>query len=154
MVPGRAPKHRLAADQLGLNGHVTFTGYLPHEDLRFIYARASVLVHPARTETHFGIPNVIIEAQAASLPVVCTPLPALAELIEDGASGLYVPEDDVERLAGTLKGLFEDPARRRHLAAEGLRRVSERFDISETAAVFARLFWATPGAHKQREAAG
>ena len=149
----RARLTRLA-DQLGLNGHVTFTGYVPHEDLGRIYARASVLVHPARREIHFGIPNVIIEAQAASLPVVCSPLPALAELIEDGASGLYVPEDDVERLAETLKGLFEDPARRRHLAAEGLRRVSERFDISETAAVLARLFSATPGKPKQREAAG
>lgn len=149
----RAQLTRLAA-QLGLNGNVTFTGYLPHEDLARIYACASVLVHPARTDIHFGIPNVIIEAQAASLPVVCTPLPALAELIEDGTSGLYVPEDDVDRLSATLKELFDHPTRRRHLAAEGLRRVSARFDISETAAAFARLFSARTGTAKLPKVAG
>jgi len=148
----RAGLTRLAA-QLGLNGNVTFTGYLPHEDMNLIYASASVLVHPARRDIHFGIPNVIIEAQAASLPVVCTPLPSLAELIEDGTSGVYVPEDDVERLSETLKDLFEHPDRRRRLAAEGLRRVTARFDISETAATLARLFSPRPGAAKLPEAA-
>jgi glycosyltransferase involved in cell wall biosynthesis len=142
------------ARQLGLHGRVTFTGYVPHEDLAKLYARASVLVHPARTATHFGIPNVIIEAQAASLPVVCTPLPALAELIEDGASGLYVPEDNVTALAGTLQTLFAEPARRRRLAAEGLRRVAARFDISQTAARFASLFAVAPRTQEHQTATG
>jgi len=148
----RARLTRLAGE-LGLDGRVTLTGYVPHEDLSQMYAQATVLVHPARAETHFGIPNVIIEAQAASLPVVCTPLPALAELIEDGTSGLYVPQDDVTSLADTLKKLFTEPARRRRLAAEGLRRVTQRFDISETAATFGRLFSATPGTPGRREVA-
>ena len=107
---------------------------------------------PARAATHFGIPNVVVEAQAASLPVVCTPLPALPELIEDGTSGLYVDEDDADGLARTLRSLFADPAWRRRLAAEGLRRVAARFDITETAATLASLF-ATPG-RKLREMAG
>jgi glycosyltransferase involved in cell wall biosynthesis len=144
---------RLAAD-LGLAGQVTFTGYLPHERLADLYARATVLVHPARSATHFGIPNVIIEAQAASLPVVCTPLPALRELIEDGTSGVYVPEDDVDELAGALRRLFEEPARRRRLAAEGLRRVTALFDIRETAEVFVGLFTNTVRAPQLREAHG
>ncbi len=144
---------RLAAE-LGLAGQVMFTGYLPHERLADLYATATVLVHPARSATHFGIPNVIIEAQAASLPVVCTPLPALRELIENGTSGVYVPEEDVDALATTLRGLFEDPARRRHLAAEGLRRVTALFDITETAEAFVGLFTNTAAAPRLREAVG
>jgi colanic acid/amylovoran biosynthesis glycosyltransferase len=134
----RASLTRLAAD-LGLAPHVTFTGYVPHEDLAELYAQASVLVLPARAATHFGIPNVIVEAQAASLPVVCSPLPALSELLEDGVSAVYVPQDDAPRLAVALRALFEEPARRRRLASEGLRRVTARFDITETSKTWVRL---------------
>lgn len=147
------PRLTRLATQLGLDGHATFTGYLPHEDLARLYASATVLVHPARAATHFGIPNVIIEAQAASLPVVCTPLPALQELIEDGKSGIYVPEENEKELATTLGRLFAEPAWRRRLAAEGLRRVSALFDISETAATFAGLFFGECFPRRQ-EAAG
>jgi glycosyltransferase involved in cell wall biosynthesis len=120
------------AHGLGLGGHVTFTGYLPHEELAAHYARATLLVHPARSANHFGIPNVILEAQAARVPVVCTRLPALAELLEDGVSGIYVPEDDARVLAKTLTELFSDPARRERLAEAGFHRVTERFDIERT----------------------
>ena len=119
-----------------------------------LYAKASVLVLPARAATHFGIPNVIVEAQAASLPVVCTRLPALSELIEDDVSGVYVPEDDAPRLAQALRALFDDPARRRRLAAEGLRRVTARFDISETAQAWVRLLTGAEAASARRAAAG
>jgi glycosyltransferase involved in cell wall biosynthesis len=128
------------ARALGVAAHATFTGYLPHEDVIRAYARASVLVLPARAANHFGIPNVILEAQAARLPVVCTPLPALAELIEEGTSGVYVPEDDVERLAAALGALHADPARARRLGEEGRRRVVERFDLERTVGTLARLF--------------
>jgi glycosyltransferase involved in cell wall biosynthesis len=117
---------------LGLDAHVTFTGYLPHEELAAHYARATLLVHPARSANHFGIPNVILEAQAARVPVVCTRLPSLVELLEDGVSGVYVPEDDAPALAATLGGLFADPARRERLAEAGYHRVTERFDIERT----------------------
>jgi glycosyltransferase involved in cell wall biosynthesis len=136
---------RLTA-QLGLEGHTTFTGYVAHDDMARLYRSATMLVLPARSATHFGIPNVIIEAQAASLPVVCTPLPALGELIEDGTSGLYVPEDDPERLASVIRSLSTDPARRRRIAAEALRRVTSLFDISRTASVLAELFGGTTSA--------
>ena len=141
------------ASELNLDSRITFTGYVPHEKMAQLYANATVLVHPARAATHFGIPNVVVEAQAASLPVVCTPLPALPELIEDGTSGLYVDEDDADGLARTLRSLFADPAWRRRLATEGLRRVAARFDITETAATLASLF-ATPGRRKVPETAG
>jgi glycosyltransferase involved in cell wall biosynthesis len=98
-----------------------------------------VLVHPARSANHFGIPNVILEAQAARVPVVCSPLPALAELIEEGVSGVYVREDDVEGLATTLRGLWEEPERRRRLGEEGQRRVAESFDIQRTASTLVDL---------------
>jgi glycosyltransferase involved in cell wall biosynthesis len=140
------------AHGLGLAGHVTFTGYLPHEELAEHYARATVLVHPARSANHFGIPNVILEAQAARVPVVCTRLPALAELLEDGVSGVYVSEDDSAELASTLAGLFADPARRERMAEAGYRRVTERFDIERTVELLLPLLVGRAPAAPRREA--
>jgi glycosyltransferase involved in cell wall biosynthesis len=134
------PSLEQRAREAGLGGAVTFTGYVPHEDVARFYAKATVLVHPARSANHFGIPNVILEAQAARLPVVCSRLPALAELMEDGTSGVYVPEDDPVRLAAELAALFADAPRRRRLGEEGLRRVTERFDLERTSARLAALF--------------
>lgn len=148
----RAALARLARD-LGLDRHAHLPGYLAHEELVPLYGAATVLALPARSAEHFGIPNVIIEAQAASLPVVCTPLPALRELIENGKSGLYVPEDDPGALAKTLHTLFLAPDRRRQLAAAGLERVTALFDISRTASTLAGLLGAPAAARAERRIA-
>lgn len=140
------------ARELGLAEAVVFTGYLPHEELAAHYARATVLVHPARSANHFGIPNVILEAQAARVPVVCTRLPALAELLEDGVSGVYVPEDDARALAATLRALFADPARRERLAEAGYRRVTEHFDIDRTVERLLPLLLGDAAPEPRREA--
>jgi glycosyltransferase involved in cell wall biosynthesis len=132
------------ARELGLVGCATFTGYVPHDELPRLYAAATVLAQPSRAAEHFGIPNVIIEAQAASLPVVTTSLPALDELMTDGVSGIYVAEDDVTALAATLRTLANEPDRRRRLAAAGLERVTALFDIERTADVLAALFGGRP----------
>jgi glycosyltransferase involved in cell wall biosynthesis len=134
------PQLEAQVRRLGLAERVTFTGYVAHEELARYYARATLLVHPARAAIHFGIPNVILEAQAARVPVVTTPLPALAELGEDGVSLVHVPEDDVEQLAATLRGVLADADRRRRLAEEGFRRVSERFDVNRTVGRLQSLF--------------
>jgi glycosyltransferase involved in cell wall biosynthesis len=147
------PQLEAQARRLGLSERVRFTGYVAHEELARFYARATLLVHPARAAIHFGIPNVILEAQAARVPVVTTPLPALAELGENGTSLVHVPEDDVEQLAATLRAVLADPDRRRRLADEGFRRVSERFDISRTVNRLEALFGAGV-APAMREAVG
>ena len=148
------PRLERLARRLGIAGRVAFTGYVPHEELARFYSVATLLVHPARRANHFGIPNVILEAAAARLPVVCSPLPALSELLEDGKNGVYVPEANVEGLAATLTALAADPARRRRLAEEGFRRLSEQFDITRTAVRFAELFLGGAAPSAAREAIG
>lgn len=148
------PRLERLAQRLGIAGRVAFTGYVPHEELARFYALATMLVHPAHRANHFGIPNVILEAMAARLPVVCSPLPALGELLEDGKNGVFVPESDVEGLAATLKALAADPERRRRLAEEGFRRIGEQFDITRTAGRFAELFLDGAEPSTQREAIG
>ncbi len=118
--------------ELRLGDRVSLLGYRPQEEVVPAYHRASAVVLPAHHEDHFGIPNILIEGLAAGAPVVCTELPSLGELVEHGRSGLFVPERDPERLADAIAELLDDPERGAAMAAEGRRRVAERFDMRRT----------------------
>ena len=94
-------------------------GYLEEEVLRAVVAGATALVLPSRDEG-FGLP--LAEAMAAGVPVVCSNLPALREVVDGHAT--LVPPGDVVALAAaliTVCGSGRDPAgtaRRRAHAAQ------------------------------------
>jgi glycosyltransferase involved in cell wall biosynthesis len=127
-------------DRLGLGGRVRITGYLSQEELAPLYRRADVIALPARSENHFGIPNVLLEGLASGTPVVCTPLPSLSEALVDGEHGLYVPERAPEALAGALETLYRDPARRQAMGLAGRRRMEAMFDTERNVGVLEALF--------------
>ena len=65
-----------------------------------------------------GLPMVMIEAMSLGLPVVSFDCPTgPREVIEDGRSGVLVPDGDVDALAQALLAVIEDPERRRALGA-------------------------------------
>jgi glycosyltransferase involved in cell wall biosynthesis len=123
-----------------LTKHVRITGYLPHETVIQLYQQANVVVLPALSESHFGIPNVLLEAMAVETPVVCTPLPSLAEVVQDGKHGLYVPERNPQALADTLAGLARDPQCCRAMGVAGRQTIEELFDAEKNASILAALF--------------
>lgn len=123
----------------GLADRIRITGYLAQEPLIRLYQEASVVVLPALSESHFGIPNVLLEALAVETPVVCTPLPSLAEVMEDGKQGLYMPERAPEALADALEALFRDPERCRAMGKAGRRQIEELFDTEKNVEVLAAL---------------
>lgn len=68
-----------------------------------------------------------VEASASARPVVASDLPALAELVQDGVTGLLVPPEDPGRLATALGELLDDPDRARSMGEAGRRwAVTER----------------------------
>lgn len=97
------------------------------------YREADVFAFPTWRE---GFPNVVIEAMAAGLPVVATPVGAIPEAIEDGRSGLLVPLRDAKALEQALRRLIGDPALRAELGAQARARVEAVFSFE---AVVARL---------------
>ena len=125
---------------LGLEAEVSLPGYLPQEEIIPAYHRAAAVALPAHHEDHFGIPNILIEGLAASVPVVSTELPSLHELIEHEKSGLFVPERDPEALADALERLLDAPEFAATIAEEGRRRVARDFDMRETVRTLAARF--------------
>jgi glycosyltransferase involved in cell wall biosynthesis len=104
-------------DRLRVRDAVTFTGYVPFDDLPAIYNLAEMLVFPSLYEG-FGLP--VVEAMACGTPVVTGPVAALDEVAGD-ATARFEPLD-VEALGECLVALARDRDRRMHLARCGLER--------------------------------
>jgi len=81
-----------------------------------------------------GIPVVLIEAMAAGVTVVSTPVSGIPELIEDGKNGYLVAPDDPTALADLLAVLLTTPERRTRVADAARRTVAERFDLEAAGA--------------------
>lgn len=81
-----------------------------------------------------------LEAMAAGRPVVASRLPDLAEIIEDGETGLLVEPNDKVALARQTRLLLDDPQRRQRMGASGRRRVQERFGVNRLIEACARLY--------------
>jgi len=120
--------------RLGLESRVTFTGFVPDEDLAVLYNAATVLALPSFDEG-FGLPAV--EAMACGLPVAASHRGSLAEVV--GPAGVFFDPRDHAEMAAALRRVLGDPRLRAELSAEGPRRAS-LFTWSAAARDAVRLF--------------
>lgn len=102
--------------ELGIEDRVEFRGF--RTDVWAELARLDILVHASLTPEPFG--QVILEGMAAGVPVVAADAGGPAEIVHDGVNGVLYPMGDRSALAGALKDLAHDIARRDRLANGGL----------------------------------
>jgi phosphatidylinositol alpha 1,6-mannosyltransferase len=100
-----------------------FTGHLDGPDLATAIASADILLHPSRTEA-FG--NVVLEAMASGLAVVCADADSARALVEEGRTGFLCPPDDQDRFVSVIAELARNADRRREIGAAA-RAVSSRY---------------------------
>jgi colanic acid/amylovoran biosynthesis glycosyltransferase len=120
------------AHELNIQERVSFTGFISQEQLRQIYYRSHIFLHPSQTGhdgNQEGIPNSMLEAMASGLPVFATEHGGIPEAIENGASGVLVPEGDHEKLARALLDAAEDPELLSRIARSGADVVRKNFDL-------------------------
>jgi glycosyltransferase involved in cell wall biosynthesis len=123
----RHPELILVARQLGIDSDVTFVGFLKPVEVQVLYGLATGLVFPSLYEG-WGLP--IVEAFASDLPVACSNVTSLPELVGDAAV-LFDPYDPAD-IASAIERLWTDPAFAADLVKRGRARVV-RFDWHRTA---------------------
>lgn len=132
---------------LGVADRVRLAGAASRDAVRRALARASVFALPCTVvggRRHDGLPVALLEAMAAGLPVVSTPVGGIPEAVIDGACGRLVPPGDAAALAAALSALLRDPATRARLGAAARKRVVERFRREDAARRLA--VWIAEGA--------
>ncbi len=104
---------------------LNFVGGIPHHEMPRYFNAADIFVHPSlRVE---GLPTVIAEAMASSLPVVATDTGGTKTAIVDGRTGILVPKGNIERLTAAIETLVTDSSLAARLAAAGRERAQKRF---------------------------
>jgi len=118
--------------ELNINGRVSFTGFMSQEQLREIYYASHIFLHPSQRGhdgNQEGIPNSMLEAMASGLPVFATDHGGIPEAIQNGVSGVLVPEGDHEKLAAVLLDAAQDPGFLSRIALNGAETVRKNFDL-------------------------
>lgn len=119
---------------------VTLRGSLEHPEVLSTIAQADIFVLASAIYVNGirdGIPNVCAEAMALGVPVVSTFISGIPELIENGKSGILVPEKNPGQLAQAIMKLIDHPGFRHEIAMNGYNRVRQCFNVEST---MARLF--------------
>jgi glycosyltransferase involved in cell wall biosynthesis len=109
----------------GLDGTYAAVGFAA--DVRPHLERATLLVLPTRHRE--GMPTALLEAMRAGVPVVASRVGGVAEVVEDGRTGVLVPPGDAEALAEAIRRLFDDEAERRRLASAARRYVARHHGV-------------------------
>ena len=96
-------------------------------DLDRYYPHLDLLVLPSYTE---GLPNVVLEAFAAGVPVVATAVGGTPEVVQDGINGYLVAPGNAADLARRITAILADGAGRRQMGAAGQELVRDQFSFA------------------------
>jgi glycosyltransferase involved in cell wall biosynthesis len=130
-------KLRALIAELGLEEQVELAGPIPREQLLDVYPRASVVVAPCvigADGNRDGLPTVLVEAMALGVPVVATDVTGIPELVENGRTGLLIPQHHPEALAAAIQRVLAEPAWAESLVRVGRARVEREFDLEANVA--------------------
>lgn len=128
-------------ERLGLQDCVRCLGYVPKEDLPYLYAGADIFVYVSLWEG-FGLP--VLEAMAAGTPVIASNTSSLPEVV--GTAGILVDPQNVAAIATAMAALLSDAATQQTLARAGRER-ARTFTWQRSAQHLLRVFEAV-GARK------
>ena len=112
------------AERLGIGAVVKFTGWVGPSGKRALLENAAAIALPRYSA---GLPMSLLEAMAAGVPAVASPVGAIPEVLTDGASGLLVAPGDVTALARALRKLLLDRPLAARIGAAGRETVRARF---------------------------
>jgi len=126
---------RVMASQLNLNGHVVFTGV--RKDMDGIYAISDLMVNASSIE---GLPMTILEAMAAKVALIVTPVGAVPQVIQHGVNGIICPVGDAVGLAKEVCSLIDEPSRRKNLTERAYRDVCDRFSSATMVQQYRQIY--------------
>ncbi len=94
-------------EKYGLEEKIKFVGFLKGEALEKITSEALCVAAPAIW--YENLPNVVLEAYAYGKPVIASNLGSLAEIVEDGKTGLLFEPKKTKQIADCIRKLYENP---------------------------------------------
>lgn len=118
------------ATRFGIATSIVFAGAVNQDRIGEFYRATDVFALASFAE---GIPVVLMEAMAMEIPCIATRIAGIAELIEDGVTGLLVAPSDVAGMAEAIARLMDSAALREELGRAGRQRVEREYELGASA---------------------
>ena len=99
---------RNLVEDLGIDSHVHFLGWIPNKDLPKVYQRASIGVAPIRMVSPLALPIKLFEYMSCGLAVISSDTSTVRTIIENGKNGLLFPPEDSNTLATIIMRVLLD----------------------------------------------
>ncbi len=122
----------------GLPAHVSPLGRVPPEQVSVLMGRACALVFPSIW--YEGFPMVIVEANAAGLPVIASRIGGIAEIVEDGVTGLLVTPGDAADLAAKMHWAQTHPEAMAEMGQAARRRYETHYTAEKNYAMLMDVY--------------
>jgi glycosyltransferase involved in cell wall biosynthesis len=134
------------ARRIGVGDRVHFAGAVGHDAVLPMLRSADIFCLPSFSE---GVPVVLMEAMAHSIPVVTTQIMGIPELVENERTGLLVAPGRADVLVDALARLLRDPELRERLGARGRDKVLAEYDVNASALQLRDLLDPRPGGDRR-----
>jgi colanic acid/amylovoran biosynthesis glycosyltransferase len=129
--------------ELELTKEIHFPGFVRHDQVSEFLRTGHVFVMPSVVDPsgdRDGLPNVIIEALCHRLPVVATDVCGIPEVIQDGRTGLLIPQRNPGAIADAILKVVRDPGGALEMTERGLTLVFHQFDLRRNCHALLQLF--------------
>ncbi|OGY43790.1 MAG: hypothetical protein A2731_00780 [Candidatus Buchananbacteria bacterium RIFCSPHIGHO2_01_FULL_39_8] len=130
-------KLKALARELGLEMKVLFLGYVDHKDLPKYLRIADVFVRPSRSE---GLGSAFLEAMAADLPVVATPVGGIPDFLAEGETGLFCEVGNSRNLQEKISQLLFNQDLRNKIIIGGRELVLNKYSWENISREMAEIF--------------
>ena len=128
------------ADELEVSHRVKFLGFIPYADMPKYLSVCDIFIRPSRSE---GFGNSFIEAMAARLPVIATPVGGIPDFIHDGETGVFASPDNPQSIVKAVELILGDVTLRSTMVENAYAMVLEKYSwdtvAGEMRGAFGRL---------------
>jgi glycosyltransferase involved in cell wall biosynthesis len=132
------PRLRQYVRDAGLAREVAFVGPAYGSHKAQLLAQADVLVLASYSE---GLPYSLLEAMAAGVVPIVTPVGAIPDVVGEGEHGLFVAPRDAEAVAAAISRLAGDRAALARMSAACRARIAVGYSLERVARDFSQLYW-------------
>ena len=129
IIAGEGPERNrmeMICKEKGIEKEVRFTGHINNKNLLKAYSCADIFVLPTYSE---AMPMVILEALAAGLPIITTPIGAIPDIIKDGINGFLIEPNSPKQLAEKILLLLHNKETKKRIGEANIQLAREEYDV-------------------------
>ncbi len=118
-------KLKQTAKDLQLTNRVNFMGYVSHSEMPKYLHASDIFIRPSLSE---GFGNSFIEAMAARIPVIATPVGGIVDFLKDGETGLFCEVKNPKSIAQKVEKLIKDKESHEYIVRNAYEMVKNKYD--------------------------